>query len=66
MRKTENETGFNREGVRLMIPKKYYIPLFVLIVGMLGVYMTGTPAERYLVNVVLGVGLMVVAYLGDD
>ena len=49
-----------------MIPKKYYIPLFVLIVGMLGVYMTGTPAERYLVNVVLGVGLMVVAYLGDD
>ena len=48
-----------------MIPKKYYVPLFVLITGIIGVYVTGSSGDRYLANVVLGVGLMVVAHLDD-
>ena len=48
-----------------MIHRRYYVPLFVLITGLIGVYVTGSPAERYLANVVLGVGLVVMAHFDD-
>ena len=49
-----------------MIPKRYFVPLGMLIFGLFGVFLTGRLVDMYLSLVVLGTGLTIIAYFDDD
>ena len=49
-----------------MIPKKYIVPVGVLTVGLVGVWSTWDFKMISLANVVLGVGLVIVAHFDES
>ncbi len=49
-----------------MIPTKYYLPLSLLIVGVVGVNVTGTTAEKYLAIEILGACAVIMMYFGNN
>lgn len=49
-----------------MIPKRYYGPLASVIIGLVGVFLTGTMGDRYLAVEIFGVGLVIIAYFDDS